>query len=164
MLNRRQAIIWTNVDLIHWRIYTALVGDELTQNSQVKQYNLPLGWTYFAYITTCIPGFTFFIVLKCSLFISNVQWHLTEGNELSFSLYLLQPSLLYHPPPPSLPPVKQPLPLHWSQLPPATSHCHQMAMATLAHSGLVPQTGHQSHHLRAGSRSLIRCHSLQIYQ
>ena len=86
MLNRRQAIIWTNVDLIHWRIYTALVGDELTQNSQVKQYNLPLGWTYFAYIATCIPGFTFFIVLKCSLFISNVQWHLTEGNELSFSL------------------------------------------------------------------------------
>ena len=27
--NRRQAIIWTNVDPIHWRIYAALRGDEL---------------------------------------------------------------------------------------------------------------------------------------
>ena len=26
---RRQAIIWTNADLIHWRIYAALVWDEL---------------------------------------------------------------------------------------------------------------------------------------
>ena len=28
--NRRQAIIWTNADPIHWRIYAALGGDELT--------------------------------------------------------------------------------------------------------------------------------------
>ena len=27
--NRRQAIIWTNADPIHWRIYAALGGDEL---------------------------------------------------------------------------------------------------------------------------------------
>ena len=27
--NRRQAIIWTNAGLIHWRIYAALGGDEL---------------------------------------------------------------------------------------------------------------------------------------
>ena len=27
--NRRQAIIWTNGDLIHWRIYAALVEEEL---------------------------------------------------------------------------------------------------------------------------------------
>ena len=26
---RRQAIIWTNAELIHWRIYGALGGDEL---------------------------------------------------------------------------------------------------------------------------------------
>ena len=26
--NRRQAIIWTNADPIHWRIYAALGGDE----------------------------------------------------------------------------------------------------------------------------------------
>ena len=26
--NRWQAIIWTNVDPIHWRIYAALGGDE----------------------------------------------------------------------------------------------------------------------------------------
>ena len=28
----RQAIIWTNVDPIHWRIYAALGGDELIEN------------------------------------------------------------------------------------------------------------------------------------
>ena len=27
--NRWQAIIWTNVDLIHWRVYAALGGDGL---------------------------------------------------------------------------------------------------------------------------------------
>ena len=27
--NRRQAIIWTNADLIHWHIYAALGWDEL---------------------------------------------------------------------------------------------------------------------------------------
>ena len=27
--NRRQAIIWTNADSLRWRIYAALVGDEL---------------------------------------------------------------------------------------------------------------------------------------
>ena len=29
----RQAIIWTNADPIHWRIYAALGGDELTRKS-----------------------------------------------------------------------------------------------------------------------------------
>ena len=28
-LNRQQAIIWTNADTIHWRIYAAPGGDEL---------------------------------------------------------------------------------------------------------------------------------------
>ena len=28
-LSRRQAIVWTNVDLVHWRIYATLRGDEL---------------------------------------------------------------------------------------------------------------------------------------
>ena len=27
--NRRQAIIWTNADLIRWRMYTTLGGDEI---------------------------------------------------------------------------------------------------------------------------------------
>ena len=31
MTNRRQAIIWTNADSIHWRIYAALGEDELTK-------------------------------------------------------------------------------------------------------------------------------------
>ena len=29
--SRRQAIIWSNADLIHWCIYVALGGDELTE-------------------------------------------------------------------------------------------------------------------------------------
>ena len=28
--NKRQAIIWTNANLIHWRIYSALAEDKLT--------------------------------------------------------------------------------------------------------------------------------------
>ena len=32
--NRRQAIIWTNADPIHWRIYAAL-GVELTQSKPI---------------------------------------------------------------------------------------------------------------------------------
>ena len=31
MPNRRQAIIWTNADPFHWRIYAALWGDELNR-------------------------------------------------------------------------------------------------------------------------------------
>ena len=34
--NRRQAIIWTNADSIHWRIYAALGWDELTHLSKSK--------------------------------------------------------------------------------------------------------------------------------
>ena len=30
--NRRQTIIWTNVDPIHWRIYVAPGGDELNRS------------------------------------------------------------------------------------------------------------------------------------
>ena len=28
--NRRQAIIWTNADPVHWRLYAALGGEHLT--------------------------------------------------------------------------------------------------------------------------------------
>ena len=31
-----QAIIWTNADLIHWRIYAALGGDELNDKAHDK--------------------------------------------------------------------------------------------------------------------------------
>ena len=30
---RRQAIIWTNADLVHWCIYAVLGGDELNQGN-----------------------------------------------------------------------------------------------------------------------------------
>ena len=33
--NRRQAIIWTNADPIHWRKYAALGGDELTRRGHM---------------------------------------------------------------------------------------------------------------------------------
>ena len=34
--NRRRAIIWTNADPIHWRIYAALRWDELTEMTEEK--------------------------------------------------------------------------------------------------------------------------------
>ena len=33
---RRQAIIWTNADPIHWRIYAALGVDELNEYSHIS--------------------------------------------------------------------------------------------------------------------------------
>ena len=38
--NRRQAIVWTNADKIHWRIYAALGGDELSYPSDDLSYQL----------------------------------------------------------------------------------------------------------------------------
>ena len=34
--SRRQTIIWTNADLIHWRIYAELGGDELLRISMLQ--------------------------------------------------------------------------------------------------------------------------------
>ena len=39
-LNKQQAIIWTNADLIHWRIYAALGGDELKEFATVCHIEL----------------------------------------------------------------------------------------------------------------------------
>ena len=36
--NRRQAIIWTNADLIDWRIYMALGADELKAEAWMNDY------------------------------------------------------------------------------------------------------------------------------
>ena len=38
VLNRRQAITWTNGDPVHWCIYAALRGDELTQWCHMVTY------------------------------------------------------------------------------------------------------------------------------
>ena len=35
-IGRRQAIIWTNTDLIHWRIYAELEGNELIKLEQTN--------------------------------------------------------------------------------------------------------------------------------
>ena len=44
---RRQAIIWTNVDPVHRRIYAALVGDELTNHDGViKWKHFPRYWPF----------------------------------------------------------------------------------------------------------------------
>ena len=40
--NRRQAVIWINADLIHWRIYVALGGDELT--NPPTEINRSIAW------------------------------------------------------------------------------------------------------------------------
>ena len=34
-LNRRQAIIWTNADPVHWHVYAALGGDELREDCKL---------------------------------------------------------------------------------------------------------------------------------
>ena len=38
--NRRQAITWTNADLIHCHIYAALGGDELTEGMGIRSYHV----------------------------------------------------------------------------------------------------------------------------
>ena len=64
----RQAIFWTNADPIHWRIYAALGGDELTDHARqllprpayyasksviiFHEYgNSGILWLYFTYLT-----------------------------------------------------------------------------------------------------------------
>ena len=37
--NRRQTIIWTNADSVHWRIYAGLGGDELLLGDQFWYYD-----------------------------------------------------------------------------------------------------------------------------
>ena len=43
-LIRRQAIIWTNVDLMHWRIYAALGVDELIHYHRLPCYKTNRRW------------------------------------------------------------------------------------------------------------------------
>ena len=40
-IDGRQAIIWINVDLIHWRIYAALGGDELNDDWECRWWLVP---------------------------------------------------------------------------------------------------------------------------
>ena len=55
MPNKRQAIIWTNDDPIHWRIYAALRGDEL--NSHREHPRLHISSNYFnILIKTLVEG------------------------------------------------------------------------------------------------------------
>ena len=39
--NKRQAIIWTNADPIHWRIYAALGGDGLFASPKITKQTIP---------------------------------------------------------------------------------------------------------------------------
>ena len=40
---RRQAIIWTNAEPIHWRIYAALGGDELNYDGDQFNFVILMG-------------------------------------------------------------------------------------------------------------------------
>ena len=46
--NRRQAIIWTNADPIHWRIYAALGGNELkgSSNFHITETSVSVMWEF----------------------------------------------------------------------------------------------------------------------
>ena len=50
--NRRQAIIWTNADPIHWHIYVALGGDKLTMKGHLS-WKTSLYSGYFIQVSLC---------------------------------------------------------------------------------------------------------------
>ena len=57
MPNRRQAIIWTNANPIHWRIYAPLGGDELTHCGLVTPNGIAdLGQHWIRYVTCSVPN------------------------------------------------------------------------------------------------------------
>ena len=69
-LNRLQAISWTNADLIHWRIYASLGGDELKHVSYLHTilFWIILLWLYFTWIWIhAIYLFICFITLSQTL-------------------------------------------------------------------------------------------------
>ena len=58
---RRQAIIWTNADPIHWRMYAALGGDELFGNEKHSELD-QVPWVLRAIEDWINPTFQFLII------------------------------------------------------------------------------------------------------
>ena len=66
--NRRQAIIWTNAEWIHWHIYAALGGDEL-KGFHWKYYHLCVWICVYSYITNKKLNFFQLAFLQCDRFL-----------------------------------------------------------------------------------------------
>ena len=82
MPNRRQAIIWTNADPIHWRIYAALGGDELkaTETVYIQVYTfILLSPVYFNSLT---QSDTFMCQSTWTLFLKNMVCCLFKAKPL----------------------------------------------------------------------------------
>ena len=65
--HRRQAIIWTNADLIHWRIYAALGRDELINCGPVMPYEL---WSIFGQVMTYCLTAPSHNLIQCWFFVN----------------------------------------------------------------------------------------------
>ena len=75
--NRRQAIIWTNADLIHWRIYAALGDVWQTQSTgwRLVKMELPFHWNG--------------MLMLISPFVELTRWHLVTTYGVIEMLYTL---------------------------------------------------------------------------
>ena len=70
--SRRQAIIWTNVDPVHWRIYAALGGDELINSARpTDKYISPQTMSSLVQVMVCV---LFSAKLNFNLFWLVVYW------------------------------------------------------------------------------------------
>ena len=98
MPNRRQAIIWTNIDPIHWRIYAALGGDVLSLIPAWISNHMPTKvWDETSYLIPNFNGCTVFLFSYflgvgmenwfhiifhngCN-YLSMLQWRLIHGSK-----------------------------------------------------------------------------------
>ena len=97
---RRQAIIWTNADLIHWRIYAALGGDALTRWGRVTHIcvgNLTIigsdnglspGWRQAIIWTNAIVNLTLRNKLQWNIFIHENALKMSSAKLRPFCLGL----------------------------------------------------------------------------
>ena len=74
MPNRRQAIIWTNADPIHWRIYVALEGDKLTMKGHLS-WKTSLYSGYFIQVSLCNGWLSLKSFLTQKSHIHRLQFH-----------------------------------------------------------------------------------------
>ena len=102
--NRRQAIIWTNADLIHWCIYVALGGDELMCKITGRSTHMVsellfmasrTSW-YFSHTFAYLKVINYFeIVTNCSHYYSFLCWCLLQLQCIVMLHFVVDPSLFF---------------------------------------------------------------------
>ena len=101
MPNRRQAIIWTNADLIHWCIYVALGGDELMCKITGRSTHMVsellfmasrTSW-YFSHTFAYLKVINYFeIVTNCSHYYSFLCWCILQLQYIVMLHFVVDPS------------------------------------------------------------------------